>query len=129
MSGIQKIDDAAFIAFENSIREASAALSSNLKSLVNAVAQAQGAWSGEAARAFVSAQRELNDDHDAVRRLIDGIHDAVALTRKSSHANDADVMASFKSIDVNGSAAGGHLAAGSTQTGLSAGLESRIDAY
>ncbi|MFF4221246.1 WXG100 family type VII secretion target [Streptomyces abikoensis] len=129
MSGIQKIEDAAFVAFENSISEASAALSSNLKSLVNAVAQAQAAWSGQAATAFVQAQQALNDDHDALRRLIDGIHEAVALTRKSSHANDADVMSSFKSIDVNGAAAGGHLAAGSTQTGLSVGLESKISAY
>ncbi|MEU7132703.1 WXG100 family type VII secretion target [Streptomyces sp. NPDC046261] len=129
MSGIQKIDDAAFITFENTIREASAALSSNLRSLVNAVGQAQGAWTGEAARAFVKAQHDLNDDHDALRRLIDGIHDAVALTRKSGKATDADVMAGFRSIDVNGAAAGGHLDARSTQTGLSAGLESKIDAY
>ncbi|GAA2725716.1 MULTISPECIES: WXG100 family type VII secretion target [Streptomyces] len=128
-SDIQKIDDAAFVAFENSLKEASAAMSANLKSLVNAVEQVKPAWEGRAAQAFTTAQMQLNDDHDALRRLLDGIHDAVALTRKSSHANEEAVVSSFKSIDVNGGAAGGHLDAKSTQTGLSAGLDSKIHEY
>ncbi|KUJ64106.1 hypothetical protein ACZ90_61800 [Streptomyces albus subsp. albus] len=123
MSDTQKISDAAFISFEGSIQETSTQLSSNLKKLADAIATVQGAWTGGGASAFVTAQRALNDDHDALRRLIDGIHDAVALTRKSSRANDDDILSQFRSIDVNGAAAGGHLAPGGHGAGLGAGLE------
>ncbi|KJY41239.1 hypothetical protein VR41_13505 [Streptomyces sp. NRRL B-1568] len=129
MSDIQKIEDAAFRKFENTLEETSGKLASNLKSLEGVIDIAKGAWEGEAAQAFVQAQQALNADHDALRRLLDGIHEAVKLTRKDAHANDAEVMASMKKIDVNGAAAGGHLAAHSTQTGISAGLESKIDAF
>ncbi|MEU5421308.1 WXG100 family type VII secretion target [Streptomyces sp. NPDC001407] len=129
MSDTQKISDPAFTQFEGAIRETSEALSANLRSLADAIATVEAAWTGAGAQAFRTAQTALNEDHDALRRLIDGIHDAVALTRKSSHANDADIMATFNKIDVNGSAAGGHLGSLGAGAGVSAGLESKISSY
>ncbi|GHF55131.1 MULTISPECIES: WXG100 family type VII secretion target [Streptomyces] len=129
MSNIQQISDESFSKFENTLKEASAALSANLKSLVGVIDTAKAAWQGQAADAFVQAQHALNEDHDALRRLLDGIHEAVSLTRKSAHANDGDVMASMRAIDVNGAAPGGHLAPHSHQTGLSAGLDSKLNLY
>ncbi|MEV6671542.1 hypothetical protein [Streptomyces sp. NPDC051162] len=129
MSDTQKISDPAFIKFEGKIRETSEALSANLRSLADAIATVEAAWTGAGAQAFRTAQLALNDDHDALRRLIDGIHDAVSLTRKSSHANDADIMATFNKIDVNGAAPGGHLGSMGPGAGVSAGLESKISSY
>jgi uncharacterized protein YukE len=125
----QSISYAAFQQFENTIGQVSGELSTNLKNLANAIATVQAAWVGEGASAFTRAQIALNDDHDALRRLIDGIHEAVITTRNLGSGNDADVLSSFRSIDVNGDAAGGHLGANSTQTGISAGLDSKISGY
>lgn len=125
----QSISYAAFQKFESTIGQVSGELSKNLKNLADAIATVQAAWVGEGASAFTRAQMALNEDHDALRRLIDGIHEAVITTRNMGSSNDADVLASFKGIDVNGAAAGGHLAAGSTQTGISAGLDSKISGY
>ncbi|MCA6095888.1 WXG100 family type VII secretion target [Streptomyces sp. SCA3-4] len=105
MADVQKVDDAHFRAFKNSIEESSAAFSANLRTLVNAIDNVAGRWEGEAALAFKQAQRELNADHDAVRRLIDEFSLAVTETHKNSKANDADIAASMKRA---------HAAAGST---------------
>ncbi|RLU96587.1 hypothetical protein CTZ27_16310 [Streptomyces griseocarneus] len=129
MAEIQKISDPAFQTFEGQIRETSEALSGNLRALADVLATVGSAWTGAGAQAFRTAQTALNEDHDALRALIDGIHDAVAMTRKMSHANDADIVARFRQIDVNGSAAGGHLGSLGKDAGLSAGLDSKIDAY
>lgn len=127
----QKISDPAFQKFENTIETVSTDLSANLKSLADAVATVQAAWTGSGAGAFQKAQVTLNEDHDALRRLIDGIHEAVTQTRKYGGANDQHVLSSFNRIDVNGDAAGGHLAPGAGGSGLGAGLEtgSKISGY
>ncbi|MFC5725008.1 WXG100 family type VII secretion target [Streptomyces gamaensis] len=121
MSDTQKISDHAFFKFENSIQETSEALSANLRTLVNAIATVEAAWTGAGADAFRRAQTSLNEDHNALRQLIDMIHEAVSLTRKYGHANDGDVLASFNRIDVSGASA--------TGTGTGVGMASKIDNY
>ncbi|MEX2983939.1 WXG100 family type VII secretion target [Streptomyces sp. C36] len=132
MSG-QSINYETFAKFENTIGEVTGHLSKNLQNLANLLETVRAGWQGEGANAFVTAQRALNDDHDALRRLIDGIHQAASATRRATSANDHDVLASFKGIDVNGAAAGGHLGGMSQANGgtsdVSAGLTSKIDSY
>ncbi|MGK5628059.1 WXG100 family type VII secretion target [Streptomyces sp. URMC 123] len=126
----QSISYEAFQKFENAISTTSTHFSTNLKNLANTIATVQAGWKGDGAAAFTTAQRSLNEDHDALRRLIDGIHDAVITTRRMGSNNDAEVLASFKSIDVNGAAAGGHLAVGQNNLGgVSDGLSSKISSY
>ncbi len=110
MSGNQKISDAAFKKFSDSMDETSQAFSSNLRTLANAIANLDGGqWKGEGHAAFRKAQISLNDDHDAVRRLLDGIREAVVLTHRASGANDGEIASSLNKVDVNGAAPGGHL--------------------
>ncbi|MEV5243210.1 WXG100 family type VII secretion target [Streptomyces cinnamoneus] len=106
MADVQKVDDAHFRAFKNSIEESSAAFSANLRTLVNAIDNIAGRWEGNAAAAFKQAQSDLNREHDAVRRLIDEFSQAVSETHKNSKANDADIAASMKRA--HASAGSGH---------------------
>lgn len=133
MSGSQRVSDAAFQKFEQSIGLVSQELSANLRTLANAIATVDAAWTGGAANEFKLAQSALNDDHDALRRLIDGIHEAVVLTHRASGANDSELAGSLRGIDVNGGDSGGHLSGKSGVSGLGAGTEggitSKIDGY
>ncbi|MER7795284.1 WXG100 family type VII secretion target [Streptomyces sp. NPDC097640] len=129
MAGTQRLDSAAFNSFEQALAQASQELSANLRTLANAIATVDAAWTGGGANAFKQAQMALNDDHDACRRLLDGINEAVIMTQRIGGTNDDDIAGQLKSIDVNGAAAGGHLVAGSNVGGLGAGTESRIDSY
>ncbi|WP_431041874.1 WXG100 family type VII secretion target [Streptomyces sp. P1-3] len=139
MSDFQKISDPAFIKFKNALTESSTALSSNLKALANVIATTQAAWTGEGANAFTKAQQALNEDHDALLRLVNGIREAVELTQKSSRANDSEIYSQFGKIDVNGAAAGGGLSTstigygtdGNPNNNLGAGIStgSKIDNY
>ncbi|GHF74735.1 hypothetical protein GCM10010218_64750 [Streptomyces mashuensis] len=130
----QSIDYATFQRFENTIGDVTEAFSKNLRNLASLLESVRVGWQGKGADAFVTAQLALNDDHDALRRLIDGIHQAAIATRRSSGGNDQEVLATFRGIDVNGAAAGGHLGSmGSAPTNVgsdvSTGLNSKIDGY
>lgn len=104
MSDKQKVTDASFNAFKSSMEESSQAFTANLRTLVNAIENVSGRWQGRAHDAFVRAQTELNDEHDAVRRLIDDVREAVALTHKNASANDGDIASRIKGVDVSGGA-------------------------
>jgi len=123
MSGSQHVSDAAFQSFEASIEQIGSELATNLKTLANAVATVEAAWKGAGASAFQKAQSDLNLDHEALQKLIKGIHEAVVLTHRSSGANDSEIAGRLQKVDVNGGAAGGQLDPGS-----SSGV-SKIDLY
>ncbi|MEV4439756.1 WXG100 family type VII secretion target [Streptomyces sp. NPDC049577] len=109
MAGDQKINDEAFNTFKNTIDQASQAFTANLRTLANAIANVDGGqWKGDAHAAFRAAQLQLNEDHDAVRRLIDHLSEAVAKTHRDSGANDAEIAASIKGVDAGVTSAGGH---------------------
>ncbi|WP_432015373.1 WXG100 family type VII secretion target [Streptomyces cucumeris] len=124
MSGTQRISDAAFKTFENTLGEVSTHLSTNLRNLINAVATVEAAWTGQAGMKFRETQTALNEDHEALRQLIVHIHEAVELTHRSSGANDGEIAAELGKIDVNGAKAGGGL--GSGADGLA---HSKVDGY
>ncbi|MEU8823113.1 hypothetical protein [Streptomyces sp. NPDC048636] len=125
MSGTQRISDAAFKKFETDLGLVSQGLSTNLRTLINAVATVESAWTGQAGMKFNEKQTALNADHEALRQLIVQIHEAVELTHRSSGANDGEIASMLGRIDVNGSDAGGGL--GSGKDGLEPG--SKVDKY
>ncbi|AEM81785.1 WXG100 family type VII secretion target [Streptomyces violaceusniger] len=112
MSGSQRISDAHFRKFEGDLGRVSEDLSQNLRTLINAIDTVEAAWTGQGGSAFRKAQMSLNEDHEALRQLIVNIHEAVQLTHRSGGANDTEIASQLRSVDVNGSAAGGHLGSG-----------------
>ncbi|MFB6534850.1 WXG100 family type VII secretion target [Streptomyces noursei] len=109
MAGNTALTYAEIEKLKNEIQSGSQSMSAQLRTLVNAIAAVETAWTGQGASAFRQAQNALNEDHAALRRMLDGIKDAVARTSVTSDANDAEVLSSFRGIDVNGGAAGGRL--------------------
>ncbi|GAB2629906.1 hypothetical protein GCM10027168_71900 [Streptomyces capparidis] len=110
MSGTQKVTYDELRRLEGDIDSVSIALTSQLQKLANVITQIEADWKGIAANTFRSQQMALNEDHDAMRRILDGIKNAVHDTNLASQSNEADVLQSLKSIDVNGSAAGSGIA-------------------
>lgn len=107
MSEKQQVTEASFNTFKNNMDEASQAFTANLRTLVNAIENVSGRWSGDAHQAFVTAQTQLNEEHDAVRRLIDHVREAVAFTYNNATANDGDIASRIKGVDAGGGS-GGH---------------------
>ncbi|MER6145581.1 WXG100 family type VII secretion target [Streptomyces sparsogenes] len=122
----QRVSDSAFQTFTNELDQSIQGFASNMKLMADILATVDSGWQGQGAGAFKKAQMDLEQDHDAVRRLVDGIREAVALTHRASGANDDDIASQLKAIDVNGSAAGGHITPGSSVGGLGAGTDAPI---
>ncbi|OII61104.1 hypothetical protein BJP40_07045 [Streptomyces sp. CC53] len=53
-------------------------------------------WQGAGAAGFKTAQKLLNEDHDAIRRLLDVLHNAVGQTRNLTSENDIEVLQTFQ---------------------------------
>ncbi|MFD8386283.1 WXG100 family type VII secretion target [Streptomyces sp. NPDC059679] len=125
----QRVSDDAFRIFTNELDQSIQGFASNMKLMADILATVDSGWQGQGAGAFKKAQMDLEQDHDAVRRLVDGIREAVALTHRASGANDDDIASQLKGIDVNGAAAGGHITPGSGVGGLGAGTDAPITSY
>lgn len=113
MAGNTALTYAEIEKLKNEIQSGSQAMSSQLRTLINAISAVESAWTGQGASAFKQAQNALNEDHAALRRMLDGINDAIAQTGTTSQSNDSEVLSSFRGIDVNGGASGGQLNTGS----------------
>ncbi|MEU5612554.1 hypothetical protein AB0H03_28150 [Streptomyces sparsogenes] len=127
----QKVSDSAFAAFTAELDQSIQGFASNMKLMADILATVDAGWQGQGASAFKKAQMDLDQDHDAVRRLVDGIREAVVMTHRHSGANDDEIASQLKGIDVNGSAAGGHITPGSTvpshgDGSLGAGTDGKI---
>lgn len=110
MAGTQKVTYEELRTLQGDIDAVSISMTTQLQKLANVITQLEADWKGIAANTFRTQQMQLNDDHDALRRILDGIKEAVHDTNLSSQSNEADVLQSLKSIDVNGSAAGSGIA-------------------
>ncbi|KRV51051.1 hypothetical protein AQ490_02260 [Wenjunlia vitaminophila] len=110
MAGTQKVTYDELRTLENEIDSVSVSMTNQLQKLANVITQLEADWRGIAANTFRSQQMQLNDDHDALRRILDGIKQAVHDTNLSSQANESDVLQSLRSIDINGSASGSGIA-------------------
>ncbi|MCF6524909.1 WXG100 family type VII secretion target [Streptomyces sp. JJ36] len=129
MAGSQKLRDSDIVKFENDMNTVGEQLEANLRHLSQTIATAAAGWSGAGAMAFRNAQQQINDDHQALRRLLAGIHEAVIMTKQLGRGNDDAIVDSFRSIDINGAEAGGHLQAGSNLSGINAGLDGQVQSH
>lgn len=118
MSGEQKLSDAEVVRFENAVHTIGEQLEANLRLLSGTISTAAAGWSGAGARAFTQAQTQINEDHQALRRLLAGINEAVNTTKRLGRANDDAILDSFRAIDVNGAAPGGDLQSISKLNGM-----------
>ncbi|MGY0057981.1 WXG100 family type VII secretion target [Streptomyces sp. LZ34] len=125
----QRVSDSAFIKFTQELDQSVTGFGSNMKLMADILSTVDAGWQGQGAGAFKKAQMDLEQDHDAVRRLVAGIREAVALTHRSGGANDDDIAGQLRGIDVNGAAAGGHITPGSSVGGLGAGTDAPIASH
>ncbi|MEN2421901.1 WXG100 family type VII secretion target [Streptomyces rimosus] len=106
MAGNTALTYAEIEKLKSEIRSGSQSMTAQLRTLVNAIAAVESAWTGQGASAFKQAQNALNEDHAALRRMLDQINEAVSQTSVTSQSNDSEVLSSFRGIDVSGGAGG-----------------------
>ncbi|NGO73833.1 WXG100 family type VII secretion target [Streptomyces boncukensis] len=119
----QKISHAEFITFKNNLTEIRTQLGANVRHLQTLIGMVSNGWQGAGSMAFVRAQNTINNGHNAMNALLDGIIEATHQTQRLGKGNDEAILESFKGIDVNGSAAGGHIDGSSGLSGINAGLD------
>ncbi|MEV7615287.1 hypothetical protein [Streptomyces sp. NPDC089799] len=83
---------------KNKINSTANAVTTQARELADILATVSAGWTGSGASGFISAQTMVNEDHDAIRRLLGVLHHAVAETKNLSNAQDDDVRAAFNSI-------------------------------
>ncbi|GAA1929730.1 WXG100 family type VII secretion target [Streptantibioticus ferralitis] len=98
----QQLSYAEIHRLENDIQTTTESMTSQLHKLADMLAQLQADWKGLGADAFTKAQRDLNDDHNALRKSLEVINQAVHDTKVGSHSNDQQVLDDFKHVDVSG---------------------------
>ncbi|MBO8189652.1 WXG100 family type VII secretion target [Streptomyces spirodelae] len=119
----QKISHSEYSTFKRNLNEINGQLVQNVRQLQALIGTVSVGWQGAGASAFQKAQNAINNDHHAMNQMLSGIIEAVHNTQKLGVGNDEDILNSFRQIDVNGSAAGGHISAGSGLGGIDAGLD------
>ncbi|MBE9500523.1 WXG100 family type VII secretion target [Streptomyces qinglanensis] len=119
----QKLDHSEFITFKTRLTEINGHLQTNVRHLQTLIGMVGAGWQGAGAGAFQRAQNGINNDHHAINKLLAGLIEAAHTTQKLGVGNDDEILASFKQIDVNGSADGGHLNPDSGLSGINAGLD------
>ncbi|MEC4019173.1 WXG100 family type VII secretion target [Streptomyces sp. H27-D2] len=103
----QKIDYAFIKSLEGEIETTAASMTKQVGNLATVIEQLAKDWTGLGGAAFRKAQTDLNEDHDVLRRLLDGIREAVHNTKVGSESNDEEARQSMRNIDTNGSSAPG----------------------
>ncbi|RKT07248.1 uncharacterized protein YukE [Streptomyces sp. 3211.6] len=86
----------------NKISETADAVSSQSRELADILATAAAGWTGVGADGFTTAQSQLNEDHDAIRRLLGVLHNAVSQTKNLTNAQDEEVRAEFAKLGKSG---------------------------
>ncbi|MEU8437132.1 WXG100 family type VII secretion target [Streptomyces sp. NPDC029216] len=86
----------------NRISETANAVTTQARELADILATASAGWTGVGADGFTTAQSQLNEDHDAIRRLLGVLHNAVSQTKNLTNAQDAEVFAAFKPLGNSG---------------------------
>lgn len=85
---------------KSKIEETANAVTRQARELADILATVSAAWTGVGASGFMSAQSMVNDDHDEIRRLLGVLHNAVAQTKNLSNAQDDDVRAAFRAVQL-----------------------------
>ncbi|MCX2181500.1 hypothetical protein KV205_13300 [Streptomyces sp. SKN60] len=84
---------------KNKIIETGGAVSKQARELANILETCAAGWTGVGAIGFKTAQTNLNEDHDTIRRLLNVLLNAVGETKNLSNANDDEVRATFAAVN------------------------------
>jgi uncharacterized protein YukE len=90
------LNDERIVAAYNKVDETARDVTKQAQILANLLETIGASWTGAGASSFRSAQTSLNEDHDAIRRLLDILLEAITSTKNLSNANDVEVVDSFK---------------------------------
>lgn len=90
--------DEPIVQAKNKIVNTAEAVSRQARELADILATAGAGWTGVGASGFTSAQLVINEDHDAIRRLLQVLVNAVGSTKNLSNANDEEVRAAFNAV-------------------------------
>jgi uncharacterized protein YukE len=110
----QKLSDERLRRTESQIQGVLDSMNNQVGDLERVIEMLATQWRGVGAGQFTKAQRDINTYHKNLQVLMRKIKDAIEATRKGGGANDENVAAAMRGIDLNGSASGdGMVAAGS----------------
>ncbi|MEU8622734.1 hypothetical protein [Streptomyces sp. NPDC048623] len=84
---------------KNKIMDTGEKVTKQARELANILETCSAGWTGVGAAGFKTAQTNLNEDHDVIRRLLNVLLNAVAETKNLSNANDDDVRATFAAVN------------------------------
>ncbi|WP_158288217.1 WXG100 family type VII secretion target [Streptomyces sp. ICBB 8177] len=107
MAQQQRLTYAEIQSLETDIQTTTESMTKQVQNLANMIAQLQSDWKGLGGTAFVRAQEQLNDDHTALRKVLEGIREAVHDTKVGAQTNDEQVLQDLKSVNVGGQPASG----------------------
>lgn len=96
MSSSQKLGPEQMLRTEKHIDHTISSMRSQVQDLENVIDMLKSHWHGGGGKQFRATQTELNLRHLRLQKTLDGIRDAIAATRKSGGANDADVATNLK---------------------------------
>ncbi|MDQ1007965.1 uncharacterized protein YukE [Streptomyces sp. V4I23] len=91
---------------KNKINQTAGEVTKQARELADIIATVSAGWTGVGASGFVSAQNLINEDHDAIRRLLNILHNAVGETKNLSNANDDEVLAAFNAAKAQSNTSG-----------------------
>ncbi|WP_149180654.1 WXG100 family type VII secretion target [Streptomyces sp. TRM49041] len=87
---------------QDAIEETTRQISRQAREMADILETCRAGWTGAGAEGFKTAQVQLNQDHDEIRRLLDVLRNAVSQTKNLNSQNDYDVRASFAVINKSG---------------------------
>lgn len=92
------IDDVSLNKLMREMDSSSAQMRQHFKDLTNMINQLEANWKGIAANTFRQQQTSLNNDQEAVRRLLDSVREAVGKTKTDHNTNEDEVNAAMRGV-------------------------------
>lgn len=102
MAGAQKVNGVDLKNLENNLGTVLESMNKQVQGLQTAIDELANRWTGVGASEFKRQQSQINQDHIALQRILNGIRTAIGETRRDSGANDENVLQSMRGIEGNG---------------------------
>lgn len=99
MSGQQRVNGVDLANLENNLGSVLESMGKQVSALQTSIDELAARWTGIGANEFKRQQSQINEDHRALQRILNGIKDAIELTRKGKDANEEEVLQNMRSID------------------------------
>ncbi|GAB3950880.1 WXG100 family type VII secretion target [Streptomyces sparsus] len=110
----QKLSEARLRKLEGQIQGVLDNMNNQVSDLERVIEMLSTQWRGVGAGQFTKAQSDINRHHRNLQKIMRQVKEAIEATRRDGGANDENVAAAMKGVDLNGSAPGdGMVSAGS----------------